>query len=239
MGSCFFVSGLKYRQQVFNTFATRSITSLTLLAFCWILIPSVLYGVVGGYAKIELLSHVIAITLLLLYILYLLFTLRTHRLQFSDEVGSDEEDASAETATLSLGPTAATVWLAVSLTCVTLCAVALVSSIQSSTWKARKTFVGFVLFPFLGNFTDYLSACTVALKNTMDITILVTIGSSMQLLLFTLPVLNILGWIMSKPMTFCLDLFETVIVFLGIFIVNGLVSGGRSNYLSGAMCIAL
>ena len=176
--------------------------------------------------------------LFVLYILYLYFRLRSHASYYSAESESDGEDAPVDAAKLSLGPIAAIFWLAGSLTCVTLCAVALMSSIQGSTWKAKKAFLGFVLFPFLGNVTDYLSACTVALSDKMDIAIRNTIGSSMQLLQFTLPILVILGWIMNEPMTLHFDRFEIVTVFLGIFSVNGLVEG-KSNFLLGAMGIAL
>lgn len=245
MGSCFIAHGVKYPQGSYNSFATQSITSLNLIALCFLLIPSAsdLVRETSDAAYPDnlmlIISHEIAIILLVLYICYLLFTLKTHNHDFYVDLESDEEDASADTANLSLGPFAAITWLAVSLTCITLCTLALVSSIQGSIWKAHKSFLGFILFPFLGNVTDYLSACVVAWKNNLDITILVTIGSSMQLLLFTLPILVILGWIINEPMTLHLDYFETATVFLGVFVVNGLVQNAKSNYLTGAMCIAL
>lgn len=242
MGSCFLVGGMRFIQQKLNDYASGMIISLNLTALCWFLIPSTLYVSTGQYATNEVvlfLSRGIAITLLVLYILYLLFSLKTHKPLFSDEPGSDEEDVSAEAANLSLGPIAAIVWLAVSFTCVTLCTVALVSSIRGSTWKVKKPFLAIILFPFLANVTDYLSACTVALKDEMDIVIRVTIGSSLQLLLFTIPILVILGWIINEPMTLRLDLFESATVFLGVFTVSYVVAAGKSNYLSGAMCIAL
>lgn len=245
MGSCFFAHGMKYSRGSFNSFATKSITSLNLLALCCLLIPSALYPILENYdlAHVEnlvlLISRGIAIILLALYIVYLLFTLKTHSDFFYEDPENYEEDASADAANWSLRPFAAITWLAVSLTCITLCTLALVSSIQGSIWEAHKSLLGFILFPFLGNVTDYLSACVVAWKNNLDITILVTIGSSMQLLLFTLPILVILGWITNEPMTLHFDFFETATVFLGVFVVNGLVQNANSNYLTGAMCIAL
>ena len=243
MGSCFLVHGIRYSQGRFNDLPMNSITLLNVFAMCCLLIPSTLHMVLEAHDTTEfddlmvILSHGIAIILLNLYILYIVFSLRTHSDFFVPE--EDERNTSAAVADLSLGPVAASIWLIVSLTCVTLCTVALVSSIQGSTWKAKKSFLGFVLFPFLGNLTDYLSASMVALKDELDITILVTIRSSMQLLLFTLPVLVILGWMINEPITFNLDLFETVTVFLGVFVVRYVVADGKSNYLCGAMCIAL
>lgn len=238
MGSCFLVNGIKYREARFNSFATNCITSLNLIALCCLLIPSTLFRLSDDEIMLVL-SHAIAISLLILYILYLFFTLRSHRDYFYEDSESIEQDAVTGVANLSLQPVAATAWLAISLTCITFCTVALVSSIQLSTWKANYLFLGFILCPFLGNVTDYRSACSVALKNDMDVAIYVTIGSSTQLLFFTLPILVILGWIINEPMTLQLDVFESAAVFLGVFVVNGLVSGAKSNYLTGAICIAL
>ena len=243
MGSCFFLSGMKYSQQRFNDFATGSIISLRRIALCCLLILSALSMVIGhddtivGDDPVLVMSHGIAIMLLVLYILYLIFRLKTHAPLHDYETLSVVESTLAPN--LSLRPIAAIIWLAASLTCVVLCAVALVSSIQGSIWKAKKEFLGFVLFPFLGNVTDYVSACRAALKDEMDITIVSTIGSSMQLLLFTLPILVILGWIINEPLTLRLDGFETAMVFLGVYLVDNMVTTGRSNYLNGAMCNSL
>ena len=246
MGSCFLAHGMRYTQGRLNYFRSDSISSLNVIAMCCLLIPSTLrilleaHGTTASNHLMLTISHGIAIVLLLLYILYLTFSLRTH----SDALVPNqyETDSSADSinaANLSLGPIAASIWLAVSLTWVTLCTVAVVSSLQVSTWKGKRSFFGFVLFPFLGNLTDYLSACQVALKDNLDITILVTVGSSMQLLFFTLPVLVILGWIIHEPMTLGLQLFETATVFLGVLVVKNVIADGKSNFLCGAVCIAL
>lgn len=243
MGSCFFVHGIRYQEGHFNSFTTDTDTSLTFIALCCLLIPSTLYMVVeAGWDRNSnlVLSHGIAQILLLLHILFNFFSLRTHSEPFDDrESLGHEEDTSAYAAGWSLGPVAAIIWLVVTLTCVTLCTLALVSSIQISTWKGNISFLGFVLFPFLGNVADYLSAIEFAWKDDLDTTIRVTIGSSMQLLLFTLPILVTLGWIIGEPLTFHLDIFESAIVFFGVLVVKYLVSKGRSNYLDGAICIAL
>ena len=246
MGSCFLAHGMRYREGSFNHLRSDSISSLNAIAMCCLVIPSILHrlseahGTTPSNDLMLTISHGIAIVLLILYILYLTFSLRTH----SDVLDPEqyETDSSADStnaAGLSLGPIAASIWLAVSLTWVTLCTVVVVSSLQVSTWKGKKSFFGFVLFPFLGNLTDYLSACKVALRNNLDMTILVTVGSSMQLLFFTLPALVILGWIIHEPMTLGLHLFETATVFLGVLVVTFVIANGKSNYLCGAMCIAL
>lgn len=190
--------------------------------------------------QLLVLSRAISIILILLYVTYLVFTLRTHASLFEEEYpDSDEEEAITKGPSEALGPVSAIAWLAISLTCVTFCTLPLLSSIQLSSWKADTPFLGLILFPFLGNLTDYTSACWVAWKHELDITILVTIGSSMQIMLFTWPFLVLLGWLIDKPMAFNLDAFEAAVIFLSVFIASGLVRHGRSDYFVGAMCIAL
>ena len=184
-------------------------------------------------------SRGIAIILLILYVLYLRLSLVTHNAVFVIEEDEDERGISTEAAILWIGPIAASIWLAISLAWITLCTVALVSSLEVSTWNAKQSFIGFILFPFLGNIPDYLSASRVAYLDKLDITILATTGSSMQLLLFNLPVLVILGWMVKQPMTLSLHVFETATVFLGVIVVRYVVVDGKSNYFCGAMCIAL
>ena len=245
MGSCLFVHGIRYREGQYNDFRTDSITSLVTLAVCSLLIPFTLHIMLQAQYSLPfddlmlIVSHGIAIIFLILYILYLTASLRTHSALLDAEEDEDEGRTSADAAGLWLGPIAASIWFALSLALVALCTVALILSLQVSTWKAKQSFIGFVLFPFLGNIPDYLSASRVALQNKLDITILATTGSSMQLLLFNLPILVILGWIINEPMTLSLPLFETATVFLGVFVVRYVVASGRSNYMCGATCIAL
>lgn len=245
MGSCFVVHGLGYHEGALNMFATKTITSLNLIALCFLLMPSALYIIWGiGEHEVEFdqmitLSHGTSILLMILYIIYLFFMLRTHSDAFDEDLESDEEDASSNAINESLGPITAITLVAVSLTGVVTCTNALLSIIERSNFKVYEMFIGLILFPFLGNVTDFVSACMVAYKNQLDITILVTIGSSMQIMLFTWPFLVALGWMIDQPMVPTLDLFEAEIVFLGVFISSSLVQSARSNYLIGAMCISL
>ena len=57
----------------------------------------------------------------------------------------------------------------------------------------RKTFIGIILIPIVGNAAEYVTAVVVAYKNKMDLAIGVAIGSSLQIALFVTPFLVILG----------------------------------------------
>lgn len=242
MGSCFFVCGMRYPECTLNHSATKIIICLNFYAVCCLCISSILSNrvrITDGEDHVLILSHGFAIILFVLYILFLFFKIRTHSTVYESDSETYEEDVSADSANWSLGPIAAIVWLGVSLAFVALCMVSLVSSIPSSMWRANTLFFGFILIPFLGSVPDYLSAVVAALKNQMDITILATVESSTQLLLFTLPILVILGWLINEPLVLSLDYFGIVAVFLGVLVVRSVIRGGRIDYMSGAMCIAL
>ncbi|KAG9736508.1 hypothetical protein KCU75_g17265, partial [Aureobasidium melanogenum] len=42
---------------------------------------------------------------------------------------------------------------------------------------------------------------------------------------------------MGQPMTLHFQMFETVVFFVSVLVVNYLIADGKSNYLEGAMCI--
>jgi Ca2+:H+ antiporter len=52
------------------------------------------------------------------------------------------------------------------------------------------------------------------------------------------PLVVILGWCASRPMSLYFTIFETISLFVTAFVVNFLVLDGKSNYLEGSLLIA-
>merc|ERR1711881_665303 len=71
------------------------------------------------------------------------------------------------------------------------------------------------------------------------ITVVVAVGSSLQIAFFVAPFLVILGWIIDQPMNLHFKGFETVMFFLSVLVVNYLIQDGKSNWLEGAMCLGM
>lgn len=115
----------------------------------------------------------------------------------------------------------------------------LVGSIEELThaWNLTETFVGVILLPLVGNAAEHLTAVTVAMKNKMDLSIGIGLGSSMQIALFVTPFCVIVGWILDQPMDLDFSNFETAVLFVTVFVVNSLVSNGSSNWLEGHMLL--
>lgn len=250
LGCCFFVGGLRYPEQSFNSTVASTMSSLMAVASASLIIPATLYAALSRSSQdaennILILSHGTAIILLLLYVMYLYFQLRSHAQLFEETNGSDTENGTGaeeeEEEERILSPWAATIALVAVTILVAICADYLVGSIDSivQTTGISKTFIGLVLIPIVGNAAEHVTAVVVAYKNKMDLAIGVAIGSSLQIALFVTPFLVILGWIMGIDMTLHFQTFETVAFFISGLVVTLLIQDGKSNYLEGGMCLGM
>lgn len=215
-------------------------SSLMAVAATSLIIPATLYSTLNDSnedteSNILVLSRGTAIIMLILYCLYLVFQLKTHNKLFDAEAQEGEEGEQAAI----LGPVAATICLFLVTVLVAVCAEYLVGSIDAIVEKSgiSKTFIGLILLPIVGNAAEHVTAVVVAYKDKMDLAIGVAIGSSMQIALFVTPFMVILGWIIGQPMNLNFEVFETVVFFLSVLVVNYLIGDGKSNYLEGCMCL--
>ncbi|TGJ80364.1 hypothetical protein E0Z10_g8388 [Xylaria hypoxylon] len=123
---------------------------------------------------------------------------------------------------------------------IALCAEGLVSGIEPIASVVSEEFIGLILIPIVGNACEHATAVTVAMKDKMDLAIGVAIGSSMQVALFLIPLLVIIGWgIGNNEMTLAFDTFQVVTLFVSVLLVNYLIGDGKSHWLEGVQLIAL
>ncbi|KAI0264387.1 calcium/proton exchanger [Gloeopeniophorella convolvens] len=102
-----------------------------------------------------------------------------------------------------------------------------------------KEFVGLILLPIVGNAAEHVTAVTVSVKDKLTLSLGVAVGSSIQIALFVIPFITILGWIMGKPLTLLFDPFESIVLFLSVLTVNYVVQDGKSNWLEGMILMCL
>ncbi|KAI0150359.1 Calcium/proton exchanger [Xylariaceae sp. FL1272] len=123
---------------------------------------------------------------------------------------------------------------------IALCSEGLVSGIDSIKGSISEEFIGLILLPIVGNACEHATAVTVAVKDKMDLAIGVAIGSSMQVALFLIPLLVIIGWgIGNEEMTLAFDTFQIVVLFVAVLLVNYLIGDGKSHWLEGVQLITL
>lgn len=125
---------------------------------------------------------------------------------------------------------------------IALCAEFMVDSIDAVTKNGgvSEEFVGLILLPIVGNAAEHATAVTVAIKDKMDLAIGVAVGSSMQVALFLIPLLVIIGWGMgNEEMNLSFDLFQVAVMFVAVLLTNYLIGDGKSHWLEGWLLICL
>ncbi|KAH8680527.1 Sodium/calcium exchanger protein-domain-containing protein [Xylariales sp. PMI_506] len=155
------------------------------------------------------------------------------------ELHDEEEEEEEEKAQLHLLVAFAT--LVVSTVLVALCAEFMVDGISIITESGVSVeFVGLILLPIVGNAAEHVTAVTVAMKDKMDLAIGVAVGSSMQVSLFLIPFLVIVGWgIGNVDMNLAFDSFQVAVLFVSVLLVNYLIADGESHWLEGFLLICL
>ena len=100
-------------------------------------------------------------------------------------------------------------------------------------------FVGLILIPVVGNAAEHASAVYFALKNRVDVTVEVAVGSSTQIAMFVAPALVLISLFLGRPMDFVFTGFEVAIVALATLIFTVTARDGRSNWLEGLQLVGV
>ncbi|MEH2394737.1 MAG: calcium/proton exchanger [Nostoc sp.] len=243
MGFSMLLGGLRYKEQTFQPIVARVNAASMNLAVIAILMPTAMNYTSQGINQqtLQNLSIAVAVVLILVYALTLLFSMKTHSYLY--DVGLAEAEAEAEEISISDAKPNIALWVGVLLVCTLLVAIEsemLVDSLQVATSQLGLTalFTGVILVPIVGNAAEHATAVTVAMKDKMDLSLSVAVGSSMQIALFVAPVLVIAGRILGKPMDLDFKPFELVAVVVSVLIANSISSDGKSNWLEGTLLLA-
>lgn len=247
MGFSMLLGGLRYKEQEFPPRVARVNASLMNLAVIALLLPTAVDFTSIGITEptIQSLSIAVAVVLILVYGLTLLFSMKTHSYLY--DVGVAELDQTELAASLIRDNPEHQVnlwfWIGVLLGATLLVAIEselLVDTLAEATSQLGLTslFTGVILVPIIGNAAEHATAVTVAMKNKMDLSVSVAVGSSLQIALFVAPVLVLTGWVIGQPMDLNFKPFELVAVAVAVLIANSISSDGRSNWLAGTLLLA-
>ncbi|HEY6566832.1 MAG TPA: cation transporter, partial [Actinomycetota bacterium] len=175
----------------------------------------------------EVVSATVAAVLMALYVAALVFTLVTHEHLFHVP---DEGEAPRWSKRKAIG------MLLLATGMVALMSEFLVSSLEPALADIglSEFFVGLILIPIIGNAAEHSSAVMFALRNKVDVTLEIAIGSSTQIALFVAPALVFISLAVGHPMDFIFSTFEVAAVALSTILVFMISSDGRSNWLEGA-----
>ncbi|NES65586.1 MAG: calcium/proton exchanger [Okeania sp. SIO2D1] len=248
MGLAMFLGGLRFKEQKFQSVVARLNASAMNLAVIAILVPTAVNATSDGIDQntMQNLSAAVAVVLIAVYILTLLFSMKTHSYLYEVGVAGNESegsDSNSESEEHSEHKPNLLLWISVLL--IATLAVAfeselLVDSLEEATATLGLTtlFTGVIVVPIIGNAAEHATAVTVAMKNKMDLSVSVAVGSSLQIALFVAPVLILAGLLLGQPMDLNFNPFELVAVVVAVLIANSVSSDGRSDWLEGALLLA-
>ncbi|KAG6837274.1 hypothetical protein H0H93_012279 [Arthromyces matolae] len=257
LGCSFVAAGLKFEHSEFEATGAQASASFMTLACITLVIPAAYHATqtkngegAGGFsaaAGLLVISRGTAVLLLGVYVAYIFFqvglivfsasqtlTLKTHPHYFEAQKKKDNNEPDEEpkmsiiaSGLALLGVTVVTAF----------CADYLVASIEETAqrYSIPKAFIGLILLPIVGNAAEHVTAIFMALKDKMEITIGVCVGSSIQIAAFVIPLMVIVGWCTGHELTLFFADFETVVFFASVLLVNTLLQDGKSNYMEGIM----
>ncbi|KAG2328076.1 hypothetical protein Bca4012_037113 [Brassica carinata] len=246
LGCAFFCGGLVFsrKEQVFDKGNAVVNSGLLLMAVMGLLFPAVLHythsEVHAGSSELSL-SRFSSCIMLVAYAAYLFFQLKsqpssytplTEEMNQNEETSDDDEDP-------EISKWEAIIWLSILTAWVSLLSGYLVDAIEgaSVSWKIPISFISVILLPIVGNAAEHAGAIMFAMKDKLDLSLGVAIGSSIQISMFAVPFCVVIGWMMGAQMDLNFQLFETATLFITVIVVAFFIQEGTSNYFKGLMLI--
>ncbi|MDR6861750.1 calcium/proton exchanger [Phycicoccus sp. 3266] len=257
------------KSEVPITVTSRVQATMLFLAMGILLLPTVFsFRPESSTTRLDEVSGLVALILFAVYALSMLFMLRTNRHQFQEDgegssgEGSDGkgsggdgsgrgereqagEEGQAGGAAEDGRPTwsvkGAVVVLAVATALVAVAAEMVASSVEEagSALGLHSGFIGFVILPLVGNAAEQFSALGLAAKDRLGVASEIAVGASMQLAMFVVPILVLLGLVTGNPFDLAFSPLELSALIIGTLLTRHLLDDGKANWLEGVMLLGL
>ena len=248
MGASMLAGGAKRDRQNFEPRAASAQALLLLLATVALIMPAIFELVQGpglpsprdqavAYpADVLSLSVGVAIILLLSYAAGLLFSLKTHAHLFNP--AHDEDDHGGEPWTVKRSVT----MLAIAGVAVGIMSEILVGSITEASESIGLSpfFVGVIVVAIVGNAAEHWVSVYFAVRNKIDLSINIAVGSAAQIALFVAPVLVLSSFLIGPfPMALVFNGFEIGAIFLAVLIAQEITQRGDTTWFEGLQLLAV
>lgn len=237
LGASVLAGGLKFSTQQFNLTAARAQSTLLTLTSIAFIMPAAFHYLVGPGAHVQEhdLSLEISIVLILTYAAHLLFSLVTHKQLFAGEASAPGDEP--------VWP----VWKSITVLGVATAILAWVSEIlvgsvepAAASFGMTRVFIGVIVVAIIGNAAEHSTAIIMALKNRMELSLGIAMGSSIQIALFVAPVLVLAShFIGPRPMDLVLSPAEVLSIFAAVLIMGQIAGDGESNWLEGVLLLSV
>ena len=233
MGGALLLGGLRHGVQSFDRMVVGVSATQLVLAVIALIIPTLFSTAIEpSHFLVTELSLSVALVMIVLYALGVLFGVRngahgpTHR-------GAPGPRWSSRHALLVLVMTTAGIAALSEV---------LVKAVEATvaTLGISEFFIGIIIVPIIGNAAEHLVAISAARKDQMDLSLEVTLGSSIQVALFIAPLLVFLSLPLApEPLTLVFHPFELVALAAAALVAALIAQDGRSNWMEGAQLLGV
>jgi Ca2+:H+ antiporter len=240
LGLAMLAGGVSRSEQRYNVAGARSQATMLTLAAIALIVPAAYRAVAGDTAGIPLhqISVSMSVVLLTVYGANLVFTLVTHRALFS----GSQHDTAHGSAAGSWSVRRALLILAAATIAVAWMSEILVGALEPATAAMGLTdaFVGVFVVAVLGNAAEHSSAIVAAMKDRMDLSLSIAIGSSVQVALFVAPLLVLVSYVLGpRPMDLAFSGGLVLMIILAVWVTGQVAGDGRSDWLRGVQLLAV
>ncbi|KAF8274868.1 Sodium/calcium exchanger protein-domain-containing protein [Lactarius quietus] len=259
LGCSFLAGGIYNHESEFQVTAPKRQCFVFSLVVVFLILKQLFTGALRG---LLIISRGTAILLLGVYIAYLIFQLKTHAIS-SYQSGKIQKLACVVAA--SVGHSLTSLQSPVVTVTTSFVADYLVASIEETAkrYNIPKSFIGLILLPLSalpiitsGKCGEHVTSVWMAMKDKMELTIGICVGSSIQIATFVVPLLVVIGWITGHELTLFFADFEVCTAPLfpsqsrldarlrpllssSLFLTALSCRDGKSNYMEGLMLITL
>jgi Ca2+:H+ antiporter len=251
MGLSMLLGGLRHGTQKFDRRAASINATLMVLAFITLAIPSffdpAVIGEVKNAASLDrekFFTGGVAVVMLILYGLSTAYTLRTPKREQAadaDEHTSDTHGHGAGKPVTAEMLRNAAIMLVLATLGIVLMSETLVGTVEHVTKQIglSELFVGIIVVPLIGNVAEHVVAIQVAVKNRMDLSMSIALGSSLQIALFVAPMLVFISLLFPTPLLLIFNRYELIALAAASAVGMLTSQDGESNWLEGAELLAL
>jgi len=235
LGFSLLAGGIKNGKQTFNRANAGIDGTLLILSVIALGIPSLFnWELEPNFASVEGLSIGASIAMLVMYALVIVYSFTSH-VEQDDPLAREAHGPAGWTTTHAL------IILVIAVALIVWLSEILVGAVEHVTESLglSEFFIGIILIPLIGNAAEHLVAVQVAMKNKMDLSLSIAIGSSLQIALFVAPLLVFLSLLLGNPMQLEFNQFELAAVAAAAFIAAFVSVDGESIWLEGAMLLVV
>jgi Ca2+:H+ antiporter len=232
MGLSILVGGLRNGRQRFDRVHAGIDSTMLILALIALVVPSIFsHAIEPNHAAVEYLSEGVAIAMLVVYALELVYSFTTTTPVHPPQAHAEPKWSVRKAIVVLLVATGFIAWSSEVLVGVA------EHVLVSLGWT--EFFLGIVIIPIVGNVAEHLVAVQVAAKDQMQLSLEISLGSSLQIALFVAPVLVYVSLLLGNPMDLVFNEFELIALTAAALIAALVALDGESNWMEGAQLLVV